>query len=64
MVVRDLMPIAPKLTSSNVTALDTHPSPLLNLPGPVAISHAANPNINHVMKQFANFPLADSLFLS
>ena len=63
--VRDLMPIAPNVTSSNVTALNTHPSPFLNLPVPVSISHASwddtHPSISYLIKQFANFPLADSL---
>lgn len=62
--VRDLMPIAPNVTSSNVTALNPHSSLLLNLAVPVSISHDSHPNISYQIKQFANFPLADSLFLS
>lgn len=41
-----------------------HPSLPFNLAVPVSIPHATRPNISYQIKQFANFPLADSLFLS
>lgn len=55
------MPVAPDVTSSNVIALNTHPSLFFSLPVPVSISHATHPNISYLINQFANFLLADSL---
>lgn len=54
----------PNVTSSDVIALNTHPSPFLNLPVPVSISHATHSGISYLIKQFANSPFTDSLFLS